>query len=109
MTKEEYLKELEILNNIIKKANESIMLLRDKYIEANKEFEIGEKVKIITPTKRDWDDKIIPQKERFGIVYGYKLSYQNNINYLICKPKTDGGMSKINDTVWDREIIEKIK
>lgn len=47
MTKEQYLKELENLKEVIKNAEKAKTELRDKYIEANKPFGKGTPVKIV--------------------------------------------------------------
>ena len=52
MTKEEYVASIKELEEIIAKYREQEKQLKNQYIDENKQFEVNEKVKIITPTFR---------------------------------------------------------
>ena len=93
MTKEEFIKEKEFLEDKIKTLKESIKLLTNEYINDNKPFEIGAKIK-----NKQYSD--------FGIVYGFELHYDNTIKPLAYKVKKDGNPSKHNMYIYKLDQVE---
>ena len=59
MTKEHYETELVSLKEKLRETKEQIVIIKEQYIEANKTFQIGDRVKTA--------------HNEFGIVYGFGL------------------------------------
>ena len=81
MKKEQYLKELEGLKEVIKNAEKAKTELRDKYIEANKPFEKGTNVRIILDSGR----VVTGEVHGYGILHGggvYVTAYKTDKNKL---------------------------
>jgi len=70
MKKEDYLNEVAKIKNDIKLINEQLQVLRENYISANKNFEIGDKVKITRESGR----VTVGEIKEFGILQD-KLVY----------------------------------
>jgi hypothetical protein len=92
MTKEEYISQIEEQDLIIKNACQVKKDIKEKYIEANKKFEVGEKV------------KICGDNERFAFVSDIKINFRGDVDYTLCKIKKDGTMSRHSDWVYIDEI-----
>lgn len=90
MTKEFFIEEK-------KKINDELIILRNretelikKYIDSNKEFEVGEKVKVTS------EKGVI----EFGFISKVKLNYSSQIKYEVVKEKKDGTPSQHKLYVW---------
>ena len=90
MTKEFFIEEN-------KKINDELIILRNretelikKYIDSNKEFEVGEKVKVTS------EKGVI----EFGFISKVKLNYSSQIEYEVVKEKKDGTPSQHKLYVW---------
>lgn len=80
MDKETYKKKTEYLSQELLSINNEIQAIRERYIEKNKTFEIGDRVK----TKHN----------DIGIVFGFDLDWNNDVKPLMYKEKKDGTRSK---------------
>jgi hypothetical protein len=72
-----------------------------EYIESNRLFKDGEKVRVTNTSNG---------KEKFAFVYGYIVdSLSNDLfpNLRMCKK--DGTMSKVNIYLWLSDIVSSIK
>lgn len=79
------------------KINDELIILRHretelikKYIDSNKEFEIGEKVKVTH----------IGGEIEFGFISKVKLNYSSQIEYEVVKEKKDGTPSQHKLFMW---------
>ncbi len=98
MTKEEYIKEKEILTRIIKETHERVSNLTNEYIKRNASFKVGDIV-TITNTR---------DNSRNAIVNGFELDYNDNIKPTLFKIKKDGTPSMHKDYVWMSDKIEPV-
>lgn len=87
--------------NIIGKALQAKSDAEENYIEANKQFEEGDKIKVVTPPHPYWTlsdpgvEKTHPEKIEFAFVLGNKIDINNNVIPDLVKAKKDGTPSKI--------------
>lgn len=86
MERMEFIKQIEELEKKQKEIKQEINLLKLKYIEENKSFEIGDRVK----TKRG----------EIGIVYNFDLDYKDEVKPLMWKEKKDGSASKFKLNIY---------
>lgn len=86
MTKEQYEIELVFLKEKLRETKWQIEAIRQQYIEANKTFKIGDRVKTT--------------HNEFGIVYGFDLDWDGNVKPLMKKEKKDGKPSKFELNVY---------
>jgi hypothetical protein len=110
MTKEEFISTHEGLRDQIDSIKESIEATKNHYIETNRKFQDGQKVKITTPDRNMYsfsDDDYSTHKGsvRFAYVSGYKVNYSSEVEILLKKAKKDGTMSKVNDGLWRDEVV----
>lgn len=96
MNKEEYNKKLTEFDAQISKISALKTNLKIEYINANKPFDIGQKVKVIKNTQN-----------QFGFIRGYEVDYNYEIKPVIYKMKKDGTESQIRLYVWYDDKIEK--
>lgn len=102
MTKEQYLEQKKTQADIISQATETLKRLAADYIDANKQFEIGDRVKVRTPEYatpkgllRLGETRIIPEKIEYGYVREIGVDYRGDIEYDLVKEKKDGTKSLI--------------
>jgi hypothetical protein len=101
MTKSEYIKNKQKIEDQIRDLRQKLKYLKSEYIEANRIFKDGEKVKVTNATN---------SKEKFAFVYGYTVdSFSNDLVPKIKRCKKDGTMSKVNDYLWLSDILSPIK
>jgi len=117
MTKLHYQENLSFANSQIQKFKDQIAADTQKYIEANKRFNIGDKIEITTPAHPYWShspfrnynqsepDGIRPEAKRFAFVDGFEVDFRQNIKYILRVCKKDGGRSKNRDHYIDRDIL----
>ena len=86
MTKEHYETELVSLKEKLRETKEQIVIIKEQYIEANKTFQIGDRVKTA--------------HNEFGIVYGFGLDWNGDVKPLMKKEKKDGKASKFELNVY---------
>ena len=114
MKKEEYIKEINKLQDIITNATNAITIIREKYISENREFQDGEKVIIYTPPRtypnRSTKEKIqYPSKKRFAFIQDAYMSKSvqsdnGDIKYNLKKCKKNGEISAVSDSYYGEEI-----
>lgn len=80
MDKETYQNKTKYLEQEVKTIENEIQAIREHYIEKNKTFEIGDRVK----TKYN----------EIGIVFGFDLDWNGDVKPLMWKEKKDGTPSK---------------
>lgn len=98
MTQEEYTKKDYEIDKQMAALREKRIALRKEYIESNKPYPIGSKVKV-----RDKSNGSV----QYGFVAGYELSYYDNkILPKVNKMKKDGTMSKVNLPIWSCMTVE---
>ena len=118
MDKKYFLEKETQLKGIIANAKQGLKTLEADYIEANREFDIDEKVVIVTRAhevvwkKKGADEKYIePEKRRFAFVDGFEV-WSGEIKYELRKCKKDGTKSEhrdyCNNRFSDLETIKKI-
>lgn len=87
--------------------------LRNQYIEENKLYSIGQKVKITTPKHEAWSFSrknkneifIVEEQQRYAFVSGYDIDYNGDVVCIFIKMKKDGTPSKQRDYFGRDEII----
>lgn len=89
ITEKELKNQIEVLSNKIKQ-------VKLDYIKCNSLFSIGEKV------------KVIGKNERHAFISEVRVSYFNDIEYVILKEKKDGTPSLVRDFKWSGETIVKV-
>jgi len=95
MTKETFVRQKVELNGKIDELRQVINKLKAEYIEANKPFNLGDKVKVIKG-----------KSVEFGVVTGFEIRYSNSVECVLNKLKKDGTQSQIKLYVWGAEKIE---
>lgn len=93
MTEQEFRNEKQFLKGRIKTFKDSIELLEKEYIETNKPFKIGDRIRNTT-----YGD--------FGFVNGFELDYNDNIKPIAYKEKKDGTPSKQNMYIYNLDQVE---
>lgn len=86
MKKEQYEEELFAITDKIRELKEQIVIITKQYIEANKPFQVGDRVKTT--------------HNEFGIVYGFDLDWDGDVKPLMKKEKKDGKASKLELNVY---------
>lgn len=94
MTKEKYNQEMEDIHYQKKLLFEREKIVQEKYIEANKPFEIG--------------DKVQNNRGEKGFVIGYEVGYSSKVVPLLKKMKKDGTQSSIKLFYWSYDKLSKI-
>jgi hypothetical protein len=93
MIKQEYIELEKEINSKIYNLRESLKIAKEKYIEANKPFNIGDRV-------------MCQSKKMFGYVTSFEISYNNEVRPICFKEKKDGTQSQIKMWVWnDSDLI----
>jgi len=95
MTKEEYVIQKNKILGEMAVLQDSLFNLNDAYKKDNRIFKDGDRVKITNG-----------REVRYGIVYGYKIGYRDELVPLLYKMKKDGTASKVRDYIWGEEKIE---
>lgn len=111
MTKEEYIKQKEVLIMKIEQIKAQIKKLDKAYIEANKKFESMDIVEITTPKRKvtniiTGEKETLPDSKRMGIVIENYIDWENNVVPFVKKMKKDGTMSKHKDYITSGEILK---
>lgn len=96
MNKEEYKKSISDLRERIATINTEIRHVEESYIESNRQFNNGDRIKITS--KRN----IV----RYAYVFKTKISYGDDLKIEAYKEKKDGTPSKVMDCIWSGEKIE---
>ena len=99
MTKEDYELKVEKLDNEINALKNEKSKLKNLYIDANKKYDVGEKVCVLT--KND--------KEEYAFIKWISIGYKNDIQYSLFKCKKDGTPSKRTLYRYYVKEIKKIK
>jgi hypothetical protein len=98
MTQEEYTKKDSEIDEQMSALRKKRIALREKYIEDNKPFPIGSKVRVFDKSNNS---------VQYGFVVGYELSYYDNkILPKVKKMKKDGTMSQVNMCIWSCMSVE---
>lgn len=98
MTQEEYTKKDSEIDEQMAALRKKRIALREKYIEDNKPFPIGSKVRVFDKSNNS---------VQYGFVVGYELSYYDNkILPKVKKMKKDGTMSQVNMCIWSCMSVE---
>ena len=100
MKKEDYQKEKELIKNEITALQEKLKKTESAYIEANREFEIGEKVVVIYKKHKHHRYGEVPEESFPAFVIGHEIDYNNNVVPVLNKCKKDGTMSKHRYYLW---------
>ena len=114
MTKEEYVASIKELEEIIAKYREQEKQLKNQYIDENKQFEVNEKVKIITPTFRraipdESGRRYMDEECKYGFVEDYEVDNQGNIKYILARMNATGKKSQHRTYYTDLDVLEKVK
>jgi len=97
MNYENYIQEREIIENKISELKSELTLLRENFIEKNKEFSQGDKVSV--------SDRYGTQN---GFVVGNEIGYRNKVEPIIMKEKKDGTQSQHRLHPFGDVTIKKI-
>ena len=97
MTKEEYSNKLTELESQIGQIRAEISELKYKYIQANKMFEKGDKVRVIHGSN----------PVLYGFVGDHEIHWDGAVRPVIFKMKKDGTESMQKLFAWTTDIIEK--
>lgn len=98
MTQEEYTKKDYEIDKQMAALREKRITLRKEYIESNKPYPIGTKVRVLDKSNNS---------VQYGFVVGYELSYCGaKICPKVKKMKKDGTMSQVNMYIWHYMTIE---
>lgn len=113
MNKEDYLSQMKTLEDIIIGAREQQSILRRQYIDANKKFDVNERIRIITPgfrrvTPDEHGRTRIPEEVRYAYVEGYTIDAQGKITYLLSKETTSHRKAVAKTFYTEFDILEKI-
>lgn len=98
MTQEEYTKKDSEIDKQMAALRKKRVELRQQYIEDNKPYPIGSKVRVFDKSNGS---------VQYGFVVGYELSYYDNkILPKVKKMKKDGTMSQVNMCIWSCMTVE---
>ncbi len=98
MTQEEYTKKVHEIDKQMAALREKRIAIRNQYIEDNKPFPIGTKVRVLDKSNGS---------VQYGFVVGYELSYvDSKICPKVRKMKKDGTMSKVNLWIYSCMTVE---
>lgn len=106
MTQEDFKIEIERIYNETYKLSQDKIKLKDDFILKNAKFELGEKVKVVTPESKNFE-RINPEKIEFGFIGERYVNDRGEIKYEVYKIKKDGTQSSHKLWVWYNNIIEK--
>jgi len=111
MNKEQFLKSKKYLEGRILEIKEDIQQLEEQYIADNREFEDGEKVRVVIHDHTKWMygvETTVPEDTIFAFVGGYKINYKSDIVPILKKCKKDGTISEHNLNIYTKYTIEKL-
>ncbi|MBC5620476.1 MULTISPECIES: hypothetical protein [Butyricimonas] len=113
MNREDYLSQMKALEDIIIDARSQQDTLRQQYIDANKKFDVNERIRIITPgfrrvTPDEQGRTRIPEDVRYAYVEGYTIDSQGKITYLLAKETTTHRKAVAKTSYTEFDILEKI-
>lgn len=97
MTKELYLAVIATSQKNINEQRECISRNTQEYIQANRQFADGEKIKIVIPERTLFSGRVVEASERFAFVIGAGVNGHGNIIYNLKAAKKDGTISKQSD------------
>ena len=98
MTQEEYTKKDYEIDKQMAALREKRIAIRKQYIEDNKPYPIGSKVRVFDKSNGS---------VQYGFVTGYELShFDNKILPKVKKMKKDGTMSKVNLWIYSCMTVE---
>ena len=100
MTKLEYIENKKKIEDQIRDLRQQLRSLESEYIESNRLFKDGEKVKVTNTSNG---------KERFAFVYGYTIRSNYKLKSNLKKCKKDGTMSKVDLFLYYTDIVSSIK
>jgi len=107
MNQETYKTELERIYNETHKLAQDRIKLKDDYVLEHSDFEIGEKVRVITRQSENFG-KITPEKIELGFISSRYVDDKGLIKYEVNKVKKDGSQSSHKLYVWYNNRIEKL-
>lgn len=108
MTKEQ-LRRIEIDANIkINKIRKDLVRARSQFVEQNKEFEIGERVRLYSKHQsKTKESKFVGEGFVDGYTYVYnEASKEGRIRYIVRKMKLDQSPSKL---FWERYQFSEVR
>ena len=99
MNKKDYLKNEEESQARLKYEKEWLASLRAEYIASNSEYEIGERIKVITPSQKFYRfdsgaEGMTNRTKQFAYVDGYEITWDGSVIPTLKKEKKDGTISK---------------
>lgn len=98
MTEKEYIKMDGEIDKQMAALREKRIAIRKQYIEDNKPYPIGTKVRVLDKSNGS---------VQYGFVVGYELSYYGaKILPKVKKMKKDGTMSQVNMCIWNCMTVE---
>ena len=98
MTEKEYIKMDGEIDKQMAALREKRIAIRKQYIEDNKPYPIGTKVRVLDKSNGS---------VQYGFVVGYELSYYGaKILPKVKKMKKDGTMSQVNMCIWNCMSVE---
>ena len=102
MDKKDYLQNKKEAEEKIQAEKEWLAEIKREYIESNAEYDVGERVKVVTPPHKYWTlgtrkEGMTEHAERFAYVDGYEITYKGDIKPTLKKEKKDGTVSKQRD------------
>lgn len=115
MNKEEYLKQTNSLKDLIKQAQIDLRQTEQDYIQANKIFEIGDRIKIVKPRhklttiggKNSGQETYREESFVYAYVGGYSINYCSDITYMLKAEKKDGTPSLLRQYYGSSDILIK--
>ena len=108
MEKSDFLQKKYQLEENISQLKSEIVSLKKEYIESNRNFEVGELIKIVYPESKFFNRKI-EEKVEFGYIDGFELNYSAQVMPILFKQKQDGSKSKIRLYAHGDCIFSKIE
>jgi CRISPR/Cas system-associated endonuclease/helicase Cas3 len=100
MTKSDYIVNKQEIEDHIRDLRKKLKSLESEYIESNRVFKDGEKVRVTNTSNG---------KEKFAFVYGYEIRFNAKLKPKLKKCKKDGTMSKVDHFLYYTEIVSSIK
>lgn len=113
MEKETYKVMMERHQKIIGRAKLEIEKIINLYIENNRQFNIGDKIKITRPEHAAWslgrkkqeETFMVAESHKFAFVVGFEIDYNNDLKYLLKACKKDGEQSKNSEYYGNSDIL----
>ena len=114
MDRKEFMYKVQSLNEEIDLKLDQINSAKAEYLEKNKKFPIGSKVRVITPERRrsaysDTGLRIIapvPEVVRVGIVRDYEISHDYNVVPIVNEISSKGVIYNTNMVIHSFDLIE---